>query len=167
MARGLGAGTIHFGDEDHSWQGPGPGRNKVWHPTDDMLARIVALVSDGKPLAEICAMPDMPSAYVIRQWRRASHSFDTAMRKAKRERPVRSDPNRMAFDWTVGQEICNAVRAGAFLTGLCKREDMPCLSTVRRWRKNFPDFHSALLSAERAHSAALRAARRASTLSAP
>lgn len=167
MARGLGAGTIHFGDDDHSWQGPGPGRKKVWHPTQDMMDRIVALIRDGTPMSEICAMPDMPSDYVVRQWRKASHSFDVEVRKAKRDRPTRSDPARMAFDWTVGMEIINAVRGGTTLSQVCKREDMPCLATVRRWRNHFPAFHSSMLSAQRDLDAELRRKRRASTFLVP
>lgn len=159
--RGLSPGTVHFGDDDHELQGPGPGRKSVWHMSEELLREIVARIMSGKTLQEVCAMPDMPSEYTIFRWRKASHSFNLAIRKAMRERPRRYDPERSTFDFDVAMEICRRLEAGEFLSAITKSEDMPCYRTIQRWRVINKNFDGMYRRSTRIGELALREARRA------
>ena len=44
------------------------------------------------------------------------------------------------FTEEMADRICELVADGEYLTAVCKREDMPALSTVLRWRADRPEF---------------------------
>ena len=75
----------------------------------------------------------------------------TAAEAAEAERLKRVAAAKAAITWSVGvgQAICDALSEGAVLKGICQRDDMPPLKTVRRWLIERPEFAQALREAER------------------
>jgi hypothetical protein len=62
---------------------PGEVQHSAWSP--DLAAAVVALVSEGKSLAEIALRPGMPTEGVVKGRRKADPAFAAALADARRD----------------------------------------------------------------------------------
>ncbi|MBI1199996.1 MAG: hypothetical protein GC203_19230 [Phenylobacterium sp.] len=120
-------------------------RGRPLRPFDPAAAdRLLARVNAGVPLKRIVREPGMPGRWAVKQWRRARPDFDYALRVLMTGGRRNRDRARAAAfagpDPKLTRRIGAALAAGATISGLCARPDMPSHDTFYAWRRRFPAF---------------------------
>lgn len=141
-------GAVLFGDEDHPmFRQAGPGRPQTWYKTATLMDEIVRRIESGRSLKKISQDEDMPSLSIIKRWRTEDIEFNDRIDHALQRRPPIERPGALQYDKSIGDAIVQALLDGGRLTTICKAEDMPCFSTVQRWRHRVPGFDRAIVDA--------------------
>jgi hypothetical protein len=104
--------------------------------------RLCERLAAGELLYAICREPGMPTPEAVAKWAKAKPAFRAALISARRA-GGRAAGARGPVDTLCG-EVAEAVFQrlcdGESLTRIGADAAMPCLSTLMRWRKRFPEF---------------------------
>jgi hypothetical protein len=103
----------------------------------DILARVTA----GERVVEICAEPGMPCAATIQVWRRNDPGFAAELALARTRGDWR---RRLAFDEAKGAAFLARVAAGERIRDLFAQPGMPSRKTYQYWRTTDVGFAEAL-----------------------
>ena len=107
------------------------------HLKQDILARVTA----GARVVEICAEPGMPCAATIQVWRRRDPAFAAELALARTRGDWR---RRLAFDEAKAAAFLARVAAGERIRDLLARPGMPSQKTYQYWRWTDAGFAEAL-----------------------
>lgn len=105
-------------------------------------ARLLARLAAGELLYRIAQEADMPTPEAVAKWARARPGFREALLKARRDggRPAGTKGQPCGLCEPVADEIFERLCEGESLTSIGRDPTMPSLSTIFRWRRDFPDF---------------------------
>jgi len=145
--------------------------------TPEMGALILARIAEGETVRQITADPRMPAYATVYRWTHVVPEFGDAWRAlrarmAARRRALdwvraeeavqlravlREIAGKPPRDWVAGKKstytpewgeaVCQAIAAGAALSEVTARPDMPSAKAVYRWMRRFPAFREAYAAA--------------------
>jgi hypothetical protein len=107
-----------------------------------LQAAILARVEAGARLRAVCAGAGMPCVHTVRNWALADGRFAQALALARRIGDARRKPGRRrAFDQALADRIIVGVNKGLKLEAVLAADPaLPCRPTLRRWRREEPEF---------------------------
>ncbi len=144
-------------------------RRKYTRYSDELAARICALISGGQSLNALCTGRGMPCAETVRGWTLAHPRFGagyTAAIAARNLSFAQGQPRswrahrHSTYSPRMAQRICRAVEGGASVADLQRRRDLPSYSTLRRWLRTRPAFRQMFEAARQERRRMLSEARR-------
>lgn len=117
-----------------------------------VAAAFLARARAGEQVNALLLAPGMPSRRAYRHWQATEAGFAHAVAglRARRDRAIGAHgrARRRAFDPALADRIVLAVYAGATLeAALASEPALPCKPTLRRWRREAPQFDRALKEA--------------------
>ena len=117
-----------------------------------VAAEFLARAQAGEAVNDLLRAAGMPSRRTYRHWQATEASFAEAVAglRARRDRAIgaRGRARFRAFDAALGDRIVLAVYAGMTLEeALASDAVLPCRPTLRRWRREAPQFDRALKEA--------------------
>ncbi|HEV2530277.1 hypothetical protein [Phenylobacterium sp.] len=104
--------------------------------------RLCERLAAGELLYVICREPGMPTPEAVAKWAKAKPGFGAALVSARRA-GGRAAGTRGPVDTIcaeVAEEVFQRLCDGESLTRIGADAAMPCLSTLMRWRRRFPEF---------------------------
>ncbi len=145
--------------------GGGPAGRKYVRYSEDVAGRIVARVSAGESVPQVCRDRAMPHSTTVYDWARAEPRFGRALsvahqqarwtkrtgeRAAARAKwAAGRDPRGRWSTYTpeLGDEICWRMIEGQTLKAIGADPLMPCAATILNWVRTIPAFEDAYVQA--------------------
>lgn len=122
--------------------------------TEDLAQAIYERLHRGLPIHAICEDPAMPSRSNFYRWRAQHLAFDQQVAHLLRERPQvqRRHPIQGPIGYTpeLAARIVARLAAGESQKSIGRDPAMPCVMTILRWAREFPDFAAARAQALKA-----------------
>ena len=112
--------------------------------SEELGRALCARLAAGELLYVICREPGMPTREAVAKWAKAKPGFGAALISARRAggRAAGSRGPVDTYCGEVAEEVFQRLCEGASLTRIGADAAMPCLSTLMRWRKRFPEFEA-------------------------
>ena len=141
------------GFRDELAQAVARGRSRRVYGWDEgKAAALLARMRAGEPLSSIWRDPEMPGRATYTRWMRSQQAFPAAVWALRRQR--RADlaaRTGRPFDPAMAQAIASALwRLRWMKAALASVPGSPCVHTVRRWRRERPEFDARLRITEAA-----------------
>jgi hypothetical protein len=129
-----GFGTRYRQAREIGWGSPG----RV-HYTREIADRIIEELMGGRPISRICRDPGMPSLTAVSNWIATDRDgFAARYRAARLVGQLRQA--QVGYSAEVTGRIVAGIDCGQPLAEICDEPDMPAVSTVHGWRKQYPEF---------------------------
>lgn len=105
----------------------------------------------GHPVRSLVGQPDWPHREMLDRWKAARPAFAAALAEAVRAAdPVRRRRRRRGYDEATGDRIVARLWKGEPLARIVKDPSLPGMATVRRWRREVPEFDTVVRNVARA-----------------
>ena len=120
---------------------PGPSGVRPWRRYLPHLgATIIARVTLGESLSEVCRDPEMPARSTVRAWTVAQPEFGRRLEAARLEGGHMVRGRKRVWCPHIARLILHRLAEGMSLRKICAEEGMPCQGTVFNWLHEREDF---------------------------